>query len=180
MNGEAFAVMAGSGFDALMIRDADDTIKSKLGTIAYVFSGAKHLRADLVHTKISVDGEEWFEGRTTMVLVGNFGEISGGLEVFPDAEPDDGLLDIAVMSASSLREWASIAWRLVRGRDQRVDLARRAQGRHIVVEHDEARTYELDGEDRDPATRLEFDIEPAAITVRQAGDRPTNDRTPQP
>lgn len=177
VNGEAFAVMAGSGFDALMIRDADDSIKSRFGTVAYVFSGAKHLRADLVHTSVTVDGEEWFEGRTTMVLVGNFGEISGGLEVFPGAEPDDGLLDIAVMSASTLREWSSIVWRLLRGKEQRVDLARRAQGRHIVVEHDEARTYELDGEDREPTKRLEFEIEPAAITVRQTGDRPT---TPRP
>lgn len=175
VNGEAFAVMAGSGFDALMIRDADDTVKSWLGTVAYVVSGAKHLRADLVRTKVAVDGEDWFDGRTTMVLVGNFSKISGGLEVFPDAEPDDGLLDVTVMSASSLREWASIFWRLLRGRDQRLDLARRATGRHIVVEHDSARAYELDGEDRDPAARLEFEIEPAAITLHQ-----TSDRTPSP
>ena len=178
VNGEAFSVMAGSGFDALMIRDADSTLKSRFGTLAYVVSGAKHLRADLVHTKVTVDGDEWFHGRTTMVLVGNFGKISGGLEVFPDARPDDGLLDIAVMSASTLREWGSIVWRLLRGREQRVDLARRAQGRRIVVEHDEARTYELDGEDRDPTKRLEFEIEPGAITVHHAPDRPASDRTP--
>ncbi len=171
VNGEAFAVMAGSGFDALMIRDADDTLKSRFGTVAYALSGAKHLRADLVHTKVTVDGEDWFEGRTTMVLVGNFGKISGGLEVFPDAKPDDGLLDIAVMSASTLREWGSIVWRLLRRREQRFDLARRAQGRHIVVEHDEARAYELDGEDRDPVARLDFEIQPGAITVHQASDR---------
>lgn len=173
VNGEAFSVMAGSGFDALMIRDANDTIKSRFGTVAYVLSGAKNLRADLVHTKVTVDDDVWFDGRTTMVLVGNFGKISGGLEVFPDAEPDDGRLDIAVMSASTLREWASIVWRLLRRREQRFDLARRTQGRRIVVEHDEPRTYQLDGEDREPAERLEFEIEPGAITVRQASDRTT-------
>jgi len=170
VNGEAFAVMAGSGFDALMIRDADENVKSRFGTIAYVFSGAKNLRADLVRTKVVVDGETWFEGRTAMVLVGNFGKISGGLEVFPDAEPDDGLLDVAVMSASTLREWGSILWRLARKREQRIDLARRTRGRSIVAEHTEARTYELDGEDRDPATRLEFEVEPGAITVHHSND----------
>lgn len=173
VNGEAFAVMAGSGFDALMIRDADDDVKSRFGTVAYVISGAKNLRTDLVGTKVVVDGDVWFEGRTTMVLVGNFGKISGGLEVFPDAEPDDGLLDIAVMSASTLREWGSILWRLLRRSEQRVDLARRTRGRSIVVEHAEARTYELDGEDREPSTRLEFEIEPAAITVHHQSDRTT-------
>lgn len=170
VNGEAFAVMAGSGFDALMIRDANETLKSKVGTAAYVLSGARNLKSGLVHTTITVDGSVWFSGRTTMVLVGNFGEISGGLEVFPDARPDDGVLDIAVMWASNLREWASVAWRLVRRRPQRLELVRRLQGTHIVVEHDEARPYELDGEAREPTKRLEFSVEPGAIAIHHAGD----------
>ncbi|MEO6122133.1 MAG: diacylglycerol kinase family protein, partial [Ilumatobacteraceae bacterium] len=151
VNGEAFAVMAGSGFDALMIRDANKRLKSLIGTAAYVLSGAKSLRADRIFTRVTVDGDTWFEGRTTMVLVGNFGAVTGGLEIFPDAAPDDGKLDIAVMSASTLREWASILWRLVRQRPQRIDLARRAQGALIVVELDKPRPYELDGEDREPS-----------------------------
>ncbi len=170
VNGEAFAVMAGSGFDALMIRDANETLKSKVGTAAYILSGAKNLKSDLVETKVTVDGSVWFDGRTTMVLVGNFGTVSGGLEVFPDAQPDDGILDIAVMSASTLREWASISWRLVRRRPQKVELARRTQGAHIVVEQRVARPYELDGEDREPTERLEFTVEPRAITIHQSGE----------
>lgn len=170
VNGEAFAVMAGSGFDALMIRDANDTLKAKVGTAAYVLSAAKNLKSDLVRTKVTVDGAVWFDGRTTMVLVGNFGTISGGLEVFPDAQPDDGVLDIAVMSASKLREWASIGWRLVRRRPQKVELARRTQGTDIVVEHRVARPYELDGEDREPTRRLEFTLEHQAITIHHSGD----------
>ncbi len=170
VNGEAFAVMAGSGFDALMIRDANDKLKSLIGSAAYVLSGFRNLRSDLVHTKVVVDGDDWFEGRTAMVLVGNFGEVSGGLEVFPDARPDDGLLDVAVMSASTRREWASVAWRLIRHRPQRVDLARRVQAKHVVVVHAEARPYELDGEDREPAERLEFSVEPSAVIIHQSGE----------
>lgn len=173
VNGEAFAVMAGSGFDALMIRDANDKLKSRIGTAAYVLSGAKNLRTDLYRTRVTVDGNDWFDGRTSMVLVGNFGQVSGGVEVFPDAKPDDGQLDVAVISASNLREWASIAWRLVRRRPQRLDLARRTQGAHIVVEHDVARVYELDGEDREPQKRLEFEIEPLAITIHQSAQQPS-------
>jgi YegS/Rv2252/BmrU family lipid kinase len=169
VNGEAFAVMAGSGFDALMIRDANDTLKSKTGTAAYVVSGFKHLSTELVETTVTIDGSVWFHGRTSMVLVGNFGTISGGVEVFPDARPDDGVLDVAVLSASSLREWASIAWRLTRRHSPRPELMRRAQGAHIVVEHRRARPYELDGEDREPTARLEFDIEPRAITIHHSG-----------
>jgi len=168
VNGEAFAVMAGSGFDALLIRDANSRLKSKIGTAAYVLSGAKNLRQDCIRTKITIDGEQWLDLRTTMVLVGNFGEISGGLKVFPDARPDDGKLDVAVMSASGIREWASIAWRLFTNKPQRLDLARRAHGSKIVVEHAVPRVYEMDGEDREPTKRLEFTVEPGALLVRQS------------
>lgn len=169
VNGESFAVMAGSGFDALMIRDASDTIKSKLGTVAYVMSGAKNLKSDLVGTTITIDGDRWFAGRSTMVLVGNFGEISGGIEVFPDAQPDDGLLDIAVMSATTFRDWASIGWRLLRRKPQKLELARRARGARIVVTHSRPRIYELDGEDRPAARELVFSVEPSALTIHHEG-----------
>lgn len=169
INGEAFAVMAGSGFDALMIRDANDDLKARLGTVAYVFSGIKNLRTNLVKTRIEIDGESWFDGRSSMVLIGNFGEISGGLEIFPDANPNDGYLDIAVMTANTLREWASVGGRLLTGKNQKFHLARRTKGRHIIVEHDVARTYELDGEDREPTKRLEIEVEPNALTIKHEG-----------
>jgi diacylglycerol kinase family enzyme len=165
VNGEAFSVMAGSGFDALMIGEADDRAKSLLGTAAYVWSGARNLRTERVETRVWIDDRLWFEGPTSMVLVGNFGAISGGIEVFPAANPRDGVLDVTVMGATGLRQWASVGWHLFRGRRPRPELARRAQGKEIVVEHDVARVYELDGEDRDPVSRLEFSIDPDALSV---------------
>ena len=44
MNGEHFAVMAGTGLDALMIRDADAGLKDTIGRFAYVWTGAKNVR----------------------------------------------------------------------------------------------------------------------------------------
>jgi len=172
VEGEAFAVMAGTGFDALMIRDAPDSLKSRIGTPAYVISGARNLRAEQVATTVTVDGEVWFDGDTSMVLIGNFGEISGGLTVFPDADPCDGRLDVAVLSASTLREWGSIAWNLLRGTDPRSRLARRTQGSDIVVEQASPRVWELDGEHREPTTRMEFFVQTRAIRIHHSTDRP--------
>ncbi len=169
VNGEVFAVMAGSGFDALMIRDADDAVKSRFGSIAYVFSGLKHLRESAVATKVVVDGAPVFDGKSTMVLVGNFGTITGGLEVFPAASPHDGSLDVAIVSASTWREWISLAGSLLRRKPPRLDLARRAQGRTITVIHDRPQDYELDGEAREPSDRLDFEIIPDAISIHQEG-----------
>jgi diacylglycerol kinase (ATP) len=41
VNGEHFAVMAGAGFDARMIRDADRGMKGRFGPAAYLYAGAR-------------------------------------------------------------------------------------------------------------------------------------------
>ena len=41
MKGERFLVMAGAGFDAMMIREADNGLKDRLGRVAYVWTGSK-------------------------------------------------------------------------------------------------------------------------------------------
>jgi YegS/Rv2252/BmrU family lipid kinase len=178
VNGEAFAVMAGSGFDAMMIRDADSTTKRRFGSVAYVISAARNLPTRLVRTTVSVDDAEVWTGRTAMVLVGNCGTVTGGMQVFPDARPDDGVLDVAVLSARTVRQWASVLWRLVRGRQQRPDLVARFRGRTVVVRTDEARPYELDGEDRPPADVLRFAVRPGALRVHAAVSATTGDAAP--
>src|SRR5580704_16506481 len=45
VNGEHFAVMAGAGFDARMIADADRAMKDRLGRVAYLYTGARNLAA---------------------------------------------------------------------------------------------------------------------------------------
>ncbi|MDW3215325.1 MAG: diacylglycerol kinase family lipid kinase [Ilumatobacteraceae bacterium] len=166
VNDEKFLVMAGVGFDAAMIRDADSTVKRRFGSVAYMISGAKNLPAQIVRASVTVDGEAVWSGRTAMVLVGNCGAVTGGLQVFPDAAPDDGRLDIAILTAERLRDWLTIGWRLMRRREQPKHLVERYTGTTVTVDLDEPAPYELDGEDRPETDRLEFTIEPAALEVR--------------
>ena len=97
-NGERFAVMAGAGFDAAMIKGADD-LKDRLGRAAYVLAGAANLNAASFEAKIKVDGTRWYKGPASCILVGNVGDLFGGIEVFADAQPDDGLLDVGVLTS---------------------------------------------------------------------------------
>lgn len=46
MNGERFAVMAGAGPDARMIRDADGGPKDRFGRLAYIWAASKNLRLE--------------------------------------------------------------------------------------------------------------------------------------
>ena len=177
VNGERFTVMAGVGFDAAMIRDAKPTVKRRFGSIAYVGSALRNAPAQLTHAFVDVDGDRVWSGRTAMVLVGNCGSVTGGLEVFPDAKPDDGKLDVAILSATNLREWASVMWRLVRGKQQQPDLVARFTGTTVNVALAQPMPYELDGEDRPPVTALSFGIEPDALAVRTARIADTDDET---
>ena len=43
------------------------------------------MRLDAVKMTIDVDGERWFKDKASCVLVGNVGDVLGGLSIFPDA-----------------------------------------------------------------------------------------------
>ena len=68
MNDERFAVMAGAGFDAQMIREADGGLKDRFGRLAYVWTGTKQLGRKPFEAKIKVDGATWFDGQASSVL----------------------------------------------------------------------------------------------------------------
>lgn len=165
LNDERFAVMAGSGFDAVMVRDADDR-KDQLGRFAYILSGIKAMRTNRVRTTIDVDGKRWFEGWTSCILVGNVGVATGGLVVFPDAQPDDGELEIGVVTADGPWEWAHVFVGLIRRKADRSPLVRTTRGRNLDVRLARDVPYEVDGGDRDPTDRLEIHVEPLAVAIR--------------
>src|SRR5262249_39626669 len=73
VNGEHFAVMAGAGLDAAMIRDADAGLKDRIGRAAYIVTGAKNLRTNSVRAHITVDGDDFYDGEVSCVLAGNVG-----------------------------------------------------------------------------------------------------------
>ena len=105
MNGERFAVMAGAGFDARMIRDADGAMKDRVGRLAYIFTGAKNLRGGARPHEDPRRRCKWFDDDASCVLVGNVGKILGGIEAFEHARPDDGRLELGVVTAEGLLQW---------------------------------------------------------------------------
>jgi YegS/Rv2252/BmrU family lipid kinase len=165
LNGERFAVMAGTGFDAEMIDGADGKMKRRLGRAAYLLTGAKSLRVHPFEARIRVDGSPWYKGPASCILAGNMGSLFGGVEVFPDAEPDDGLLDLAVITADGVAQWAGTVGRTIAGHPERSPSFRLTRGRKVKVKLDRKVLYELDGGARSKVKAYRLAIEPAAITV---------------
>ena len=165
VNGERFAVMAGAGLDAVMIRDADGALKDKLGRIAYVWAGARNVREEPFRAKIKVDGTSWYEDTASCVLVGNIGRLIGGIDVFEDAKPDDGLLELGVVSADGFVDWLRTATRVAAGSTSKSPFFHVTRAKTIEAKLDRKVLYELDGGDREKTKSLEIDTEPGAIEI---------------
>jgi diacylglycerol kinase (ATP) len=165
LNGERFAVMAGAGLDAAMIRDADAGLKDRVGRIAYIWTGARNIKTKPFRAKIRVDGASWFDDTASCVLVGNVGNLFGGVEAFDDAKPDDGMLELGVVTAEGLVQWARTIARTAVGTTARSPFVQITRARKIEIELSRKVLYELDGGDREKVKALEIEVEPGAIDV---------------
>ena len=164
-NGMTFNVMAGSGFDVAMLSDAEES-KERLGTFAYVGAAVRETRhRKMFDTKIIVDGEDFFEGPASCVLVGNTGSLKGGVEAFPGATFTDGRLHVAAVTATGMREWANLMLTAVLRKQQWSGHSEIGEGTSITVKFDGKRRFELDGGVKGKAKKLEFEIKPRSLVI---------------
>jgi diacylglycerol kinase (ATP) len=165
VNGEHFAVMAGAGFDASMIAGADRGLKDRLGRAAYIYTGAANLFSRRVRAAVEVDGRRFFEGRISCVLAGNVGRILGGIEVFPAAQPDDGLLRLGVVTAANPLDWMRTMGRAVTGDAERSPFVEVTAGTSFRIRFDRKLPYELDGGTRPAVRNLRIKVHPRSVTI---------------
>jgi diacylglycerol kinase (ATP) len=168
MNGEHFAVMGGTGFDALMIKDADDNqLKERFGRVGYVRATIRSTKMDPVKVTIELDGRKWFSGKATCVLVGNVGTILGGVTAFADASPTDGRLDVGVVQAKSRTDWVRVAARSVTGRVDQSPFVDTATAKKIKIELKQKMPWQVDGGDQTPAKKYKIRCMRAAVRICQ-------------
>lgn len=164
-NGHTFNTMAGTGFDVGMLEGAEDG-KERLGTFAYVGAAVREARhRKMFRTAITIDGNAFFEGSASCVLVGNAGGSKGVVEAFPGATPTDGRLHVAVVTAVGLREWASLMATAVLRKQQSSSHAQIGEGTSIGVTFDKKRRFELDGGVKGKSKKLTFEVRPRSLIV---------------
>jgi YegS/Rv2252/BmrU family lipid kinase len=163
-----FVVMAGAGFDALLIRDADESgMKDRYGRLGYLWAGVKNRNVSPARAAVHVDGYSWFTGDATTVIVGNVGTLTGGIPAFPNASPSDGRLDLGVVTARSATEWLRLFGSVFAHRVEASPFAETTTARKIVVELDRTLPWEADGGDRDRTNLFEVQCLPGAISICQ-------------
>ena len=177
-----FAVMVGFGVDANMIEETDDDLKATAGWLAYVESlGRAVSGSDVVHATVTLDGEQQ-EVDAHTIMVANCGTVQGGITLLPDAKPDDGTLDVLMLSADSVGGWLdamkTMVWdnglaRLLpgTGRDADDDAASGenatySQAKHVEVSLPEHRPFQIDGEQIGDVQDFAITVQPAALRIR--------------
>lgn len=118
-----------------------------------------------VHARVEVDGERVASPRRLLqVAVGNGRYVGGGAPLLPDADPFDGLLDVAVSWATPRWRRLGYAWRLRRGRHPMRDDVVYRQARTVTV-WGESMAANLDGDIGPEARSHTWTIEPGRLRL---------------
>lgn len=160
-----FVVMAGIGFDAAMMADASASLKAHVGWPAYLLSAAQHLRDQAVSCTLTLDDHPPRRLQVRTVLIGNVGQLQAGLQLLPDASPDDGVLDVAVIAPRGVLDWLRVVGRVVTAGSASDRRLERATARQVQLRTRTPQLYELDGDPLGSTTSLVVTVEPGALTV---------------
>jgi diacylglycerol kinase (ATP) len=166
-NGRVFLLMAGMGLDAHMVHDADRRLKDRLGVLAYFLAALRHLGRRPVRYEITLDGQVLYR-RAKTVLVANLGRITGGLELVPGADPDDGWLEVVILRAENLWDLILLAARALVGRHVDDPMLEIYPAKEITIETATPQPVQIDGNELEPTTQLHVRVEPGALRLVRA------------
>ncbi|ANJ25612.1 diacylglycerol/lipid kinase family protein [Agromyces aureus] len=178
-------VMAGIGIDAAMISSTNPDLKKRVGWLAYVDAGLRALPASKPYRAYyRTDAGRLHRSKVSTILVANLGYLPGNIELIPDAQLDDGRLDMAVLQPRNFLGWLFI-WRKISWENpvlrksaigrQIMDLtggSRRSEivysrGRSVDIEIVEgSEEFEIDGDEFGTVVSARFTVDPASLIIR--------------
>ena len=161
-DGRVALIFFGAGLDAEINRDADAGSKARLGFLAYLLAAARNLRGRRNHRVVlELDGRPETLRAHTVTLFNAASVELVGIDVGPDVDPHDGMLDVAILRNPGLLRSAAAVLRLVSGH-RGVGTLRSA--RRVRLEADPPLLVHADG-DVIGHTPLEVELLPAALPV---------------
>ena len=123
-------------------------------------------RPPFVRLRIEADGEVLtdVDRHVLMVAIGNGTSVGGGTEVTPDADPEDGRLDVMISFATGPVERFTYAVQLYGGRHPERDDVLTQRARQVTITGEDFWLV-ADGEIQGPERRRSWHLEPAAYRL---------------
>jgi diacylglycerol kinase (ATP) len=160
-----FANIASAGMSGAIARRANESSKALGGKVSYAWSTVTvFARWRNGEVRVTVDGEQR-SGRMHDVVVANGRYFGGGMMIVPEAEPDDGLLDVLLIGDLSKRDLLLTLPKTYRGRHLPHPKAELLRGKTVEVDAAEPLPVELDGE-QPGTTPVRFDVVPRSLRLR--------------
>lgn len=142
-----FIQLAGAGLDARAIELVSWSQKQRIGPLAYVVAGLKALRES--RPKIDARAHAGQSNSTItgqLVLIGNGKFYGGPFNIFPQAELNDGLLDVCVFPRTDFGTLARCGPDLLLRLRLPESRVRRFRAASFELADDTAAAFQLDGE----------------------------------
>ena len=160
-----FVNSASAGMSGAVAQRANASSKALGGKAAFLWATlAVFARWHATELEVEVDGERR-SGLMYDAIVANCRYLGGGMAMCPEAEPDDGLLDVLLIGDISRRDLALTLPKVYRGTHLPHPKAEALRGRRVTVEGATPLPVELDGE-QPGTTPAVFGIVPAALRLR--------------
>lgn len=138
-----FAQLAGAGLDARAIELVHWETKKKLGPMAYVLAGLKALRDTPAVINVATEKQS---ATGALVLVGNGRLYGGDFRVFPEANLQDGLLDICVFPKTNWLTLAQCGTQLLLNGTLPSAVTQNIRSETLTLSSPSQASFELDGE----------------------------------
>ena len=147
-DGRPFVNVASAGLASAAARRAEP-LKSYLGPLAYPLGALRAATTEKpLRCTVCAAGEEVFDGEAWQAIVAVTGAFGGGADVGV-ADPEDGVLDTAILPAGSRLGLARRAWGLRRGTIAEQGDVCHARGTVVEVELPPGTEFNVDGEVHD-------------------------------
>jgi diacylglycerol kinase (ATP) len=161
-----FILQIGIGIGSLMVRDTDRAAKRRFGRAAYLWTGFTRLIGyQPQRFSIVVDGRR-IRPRASEVMIANGGVL--GTPPFrwgPDIRPDDGQIDVCIVSARTAIDYLMLGWHMLRGQQKRDRNIRYLRAEHsIAISADHPLPIQADGEIIGE-TPVQIQVVPDAVRV---------------
>ena len=170
VNGRPFFNLVTGGFGSRVTAETDRELKKHLGGVAYAITGiSRFAELSANHGRFRAEGFEW-EGDFLAVAIGNGRYAGGGVLLCPEAQLDDGMLDLTILPALDHRARLEVYAHLLRdGAAGLKQVLPNVRSSWIEFESRENLNINLDGE---PMVRKSFRARTRRQAVRvRVGDR---------
>lgn len=164
INDRFFLNVSSIGIDAEIVKETEKIKKYFSGTAAYVagiFATLAKYRSKKVD--ILVDGKN-YSRNVELIAIGNGKYYGGGMKINPDAEIEDGLLDICLVNKMNKLKFIALFLTVFKGKHTKIKEVEIFRGRDINIMSNEPLVLNADG-DIIGTTPANISIEKSSINV---------------